>query len=392
MSQLPSGKWRARHLGPDGHRHSATFTTKADADAWLAAQRTDEGRGAWVDPRLGRVSLAEWATDRLERRSDLRPTTRAKYRHLLDRHILPVLGRTELGRLTPSSVRSWYMALRAVHQVTADDAYRLLRAILNTAVADEVIVRNPCQVKGAGQVHSPERPTGTVAELAAAVQSVPDRYQLALLLTAWCQLRRGEVLGLQRRDVDLLHSSIRVERSWAVTTEGMQVLGDPKTEKGTRVLAVPSHVTPLLADHLDRLIDPSPAAWLFPGREEQPITPRTLDRMWERARRTVGRPDLRLHDVRHSGLTWAAASGASVAELMHRGGHASPAAALRYQHATADRDRAIADALAALAEPTETTPIAAAKRYVSRSVRTRGGHGTRSGDLDEGRPKERKAR
>jgi hypothetical protein len=49
------------------------------------------------------------------------------------------------------------------------------------------------------------------------------------------------------------------------------------------------------------------------------------------------------------GLTWAASAGATTAELMHRGGHASPTAALRYQHATEDRDRALADAMARLA-------------------------------------------
>ena len=81
-----------------------------------------------------------------------------------------------------------------------------------------------------------------------------------------------------------------------------------------------------------------------------PVTPRTLNRAWERARVAAGRPDLHLHDLRHSGLTWTAATGATTAELMHRAGHASPAAALRYQHATKDRDRALADALAALSE------------------------------------------
>ncbi len=80
--------------------------------------------------------------------------------------------------------------------------------------------------------------------------------------------------------------------------------------------------------------------------------------MWRRARQSIGRTDLYFHDLRHSGLTWAAASGASPAELMRRGGHASPEAALRYQHATEERDRAIADALAGLASgdvtPTES--------------------------------------
>ena len=78
------------------------------------------------------------------------------------------------------------------------------------------------------------------------------------------------------------------------------------------------------------------------------MIPVTLNRVWQRARRKIGRTDLHYHDLRHTGLTWAAASGASVAELMRRGGHANPTAALRYQHATEDRDRAIADALAEL--------------------------------------------
>ncbi len=88
------------------------------------------------------------------------------------------------------------------------------------------------------------------------------------------------------------------------------------------------------------------------------MLPQVLAVVWSRARLSIGRPDLHLHDLRHSGLTWSAATGATTAELMHRGGHASAAAALRYQHATADRDRALADALAALVRPTNVVPLA----------------------------------
>ncbi len=108
---------------------------------------------------------------------------------------------------------------------------------------------------------------------------------------------------------------------------------------------------------LERFTGSGPDAWLFPGSAGNPINPRTLERRWDVARRAVGRPDLHLHDLRHSGLTWAAASGASVAELMRRGGHATSAAALRYQHATEDRDAAIAAALADLAAPADVTGI-----------------------------------
>jgi integrase len=90
------------------------------------------------------------------------------------------------------------------------------------------------------------------------------------------------------------------------------------------------------------------------------MVPSTVNRVWQRARHAIGRPDLHYHDLRHSGLTWSAASGASVAELMRRGGHANPTAALRYQHATEDRDRVIADALAELAAG-QVTPVSAGK-------------------------------
>lgn len=70
-----------------------------------------------------------------------------------------------------------------------------------------------------------------------------------------------------------------------------------------------------------------------------------MQRAWSKARTTVGRQDLHLHDLRHTGLTLAAATGATTAEIVHRVGHASAEAALRYQHATRDRDQVLADAL-----------------------------------------------
>jgi integrase len=118
-----------------------------------------------------------------------------------------------------------------------------------------------------------------------------------------------------------------------------------------------------LKQHLSQNVGPEPHAWLFPDGQE-PNGVMSLERAWRKARTTIGRPDLHLHDRRHSGLTWSAATGATTAELMHRAGHASAVAALRYQHATADRDRAIADALAGLGTA-KVAPINRRKRRAS---------------------------
>jgi hypothetical protein len=80
-----------------------------------------------------------------------------------------------------------------------------------------------------------------------------------------------------------------------------------------------------------------------------PLRAFMLHNSWNLARTAVGLEHLHFHDLRHSGNTWAAATGASTRELMVRMGHSSSAAALRYQHATRERDRAIAEALSALA-------------------------------------------
>ncbi len=116
----------------------------------------------------------------------------------------------------------------------------------------------------------------------------------------------------------------------------------PKTEAGRRTLAVPPNVMSDLTFHLNHFVAPGPDALLLP------VSPAVLRHAWDDARAFVGRNDLRLHDMRHTGLTWSGAAGATQAELMHRAGHRSPAAAQRYQHATHDRDRTLADALAAL--------------------------------------------
>ncbi len=152
----------------------------------------------------------------------------------------PVLGQHPLAKVTPSAVRAWYMTLKGKYVTTGDDAYRMLRAVLTAAVTDDVIARNPRQVNGAGNTHSAERPVASVAELTRAVDASPEQYRVAVLLAAWCQLRRGEVLGLQRRDVNLRHGTIRVERSVVRPMKGPVIVGPPKTAAGIRTLGTQS--------------------------------------------------------------------------------------------------------------------------------------------------------
>ena len=176
-------------------------------------------------------------------------------------------------------------------------------------------------------------------------------------LATWCQLRRGEILGLRRRDIDLLHETLRIEQSRTFTRDGSSLTKSPKTVAGRRTLSIPENVLNTLARHLNDFTQPDKDALLFTTDSGNPLTAASLQRAWSRARVVALRPDLHLHDLRHTGLTLAAATGATTAELMHRAGHASASAALRYQHATRDRDHVLAGALAQLVKAAGATNL-----------------------------------
>ena len=129
-----------------------------------------------------------------------------------------------------------------------DGPYRLLTTIYNTAVEDRFITHSPCKVKGASQHRNPERPAATVEEIAAATDAMDEPYRLAVPLACYCRLRRSDVLGLQRKHIDLEHSLLRVEQAWTVSA-GKMHLGLPKTEEGRRTVQIPANVIPVLVDH-----------------------------------------------------------------------------------------------------------------------------------------------
>lgn len=351
VRKRPSGKWQVVYWHEGRFRSAGTFSAKADALAHLSTIEADLRKGAWIDPRAGKLTLELYSAEWLRLRPDLGIRTKELYEHLLAKHILPSLGRYELQKIAPSRIRGWHAELSSRHASTASKAYRLLSTIMRTAVADGLIVMSPCKVKGAGVEHAPERPVATVAEVAALADAMPQRLRLVVLLATWCQLRRGEILGLRIRNVDPLHGVLNIEQSRNFRRDGSSYVKSPKSIAGSRQISIPGHVVAELEDHLHKFSSGGDEDFVFTTEAGTELSAAALQRAWSKARRVVGRPELHLHDLRHTGLTLAAATGATTAELMRRAGHASSDAALRYQHATRDRDRVLADALAELARP-----------------------------------------
>lgn len=349
VRRLPSGRYQARYrVGGLEHQADATFRTQREADAYLAALRADIERGRWVDPVAGRATLTEYAWRWLSERSNLRPRTRELYESELRLHILPTLGSVELARLTPARVRSWYAdLLRSGYPgaTTVAKCYRLLRAILATAVEDGITLKNPCVIKGAGIERPEERGVATVEQVYALADAISPRFRAMVLIATFTGLRLGELRALRQRNLDLVQGNVSVIEQLQDLADGTLIIGPPKSDAGRRSVAIPAAIIPELRAHASRWAAPGPDGLFFCGTKGQPLRKATVHKAWTDATRLVGIEGLRFHDLRHTGNTLAAATGASTKELMARMGHASPRAALVYQHATRERDAFIAESL-----------------------------------------------
>lgn len=358
VRKLPSGRFQARYTAPDGavYRAPATFETERDADDWLAIERAKVLTTEW-SPRAGSdtVTFQTYSEQWLKHRRgpggrDLAPKTREHYGQLLRLHIWPVFGDVSLKAITPEKVRNWYAVLAPGKATTRAHSYSLLRTVLNTAVQDDVIDKNPCRVTAAGQ--SKRRVTiepATIPELTTIANAMPDRLQLCVLLAAWCAMRFGELAELRRGDIDTKAGLIHIRRG-VVYVNKTHIVGDPKADS-RRAVNVPPHLTPIILDHLQTHVGPAKDSLIFPAARDsnEYLTPSTLYKSFHPARDAAGRPDLRFHDLRHTGATLAATTGATMAELMARLGHTTTAAAQRYQHAARGRDAEIAAKLSQLA-------------------------------------------
>ncbi|MFP5335743.1 MAG: tyrosine-type recombinase/integrase, partial [Actinomycetes bacterium] len=260
IRQLPSKRYQASYTGPDTARHTAptTFETRLDAEGWLHTERRLIADGTWTPPAV-RADLArhaaptlfgDYARGWLERR-DLRPRTRAHYRTLLDRFLLPAFETTPLVAITPAKVAEWDHDLgKQTGPTYRAHAYSLLRTIFRTAIDEDEVVTSPCRVRGAGQSKRVKKiKPASLAELEALTAAMPERLRLMVLLMSWCALRFGEAAELRRKDVDLKNGVLHVRRG-VVRAEGKVIVGDPKSEAGRRDVAIPPHLVPAIREHV----------------------------------------------------------------------------------------------------------------------------------------------
>jgi integrase len=355
IRQLPSGRYQVRYPGPDGRvrSHPETFARKGDASRMLTVLEGQLAQGAWADPERARIRLADYAEAWIAQRPGLRPRTVEIYRGSLKRHIVPHLGGVPLGKIDSGMIREWRAEILGTGTSVSEaaKAYRFLRAVLMTAVDDQLIPRNPCRIRGAGTERPEERPVLTVRQVLDLAERMPDdRFGVMVLLAAFASLRWGELCALRRCDLDPVAGTVSVRRQQVELDTGQVIITAPKSAAGVRIVALPSAILSTVRAYLEAGNDQRPDAPLFTGTRGGTLRRSNFRRdvSWSAAVASIGAPGLHFHDLRHTGNTLAAAGGASLRDLMDRMGHDSVRAAMMYQHATAQASRLIADSLSGM--------------------------------------------
>jgi integrase len=351
VRKLPSGRYQASYLDPEGVRRAAaeTFSSQRAASQWLSERETDLLRGEWRNPDDQREDLAAYGERWIKERSGLRPRTVDLYRWLFGKYIKPKIGKVSVGEIDAARVRTWRAGLLAegVSGTMAAKAYRLLRAILMTAVDDGIIARNPCRIRGAGSEQAAERQPLTVDQVFRLATAMPARYSALILVATFGSLRWGEVTALRRCDVDTSTRVIRIRAAFVERSTGELLRTLPKSRASVRAVTLPRPVRPLLAVHLASYSGELPESLVFTGDKGGPLRRSNFNRQvkWPATVESIGAPGAHFHDLRHTGNHLAAQTGASLRDLMARMGHDSMRAALIYQHANQTGDQDIADGI-----------------------------------------------
>lgn len=351
-----SGSWQGRYRDPlDGHFIERTFRTKVEAEDWLTAQQGAMLTGTHVSPRLADTRFKDLALAWQESWPNrLSPTTAARYRSILDVYLLPTFGAVPIGRIDHGVVQRYVNRLTAegMSPGTVRNVYSVLRNAMNRGLRLGMAKTNPCT-----NVDLPRSPRQEMLfllpeEVRAVAEAIDPHYRVLVYTAAYTGLRAGELLGLQRQDVDLLRGVLQVRRALK-DVDGKLELGPTKTHT-QRTVSLPAFLRDMLREHLAQLLAGDEAdALVFPSKTGKPLRHNLFYRRHfkpaARAALPAAKHGLRFHDLRHTCAALSVAAGAHVKLISARLGHSSVQITLdRYAHLFPSVEEALGEQLDAL--------------------------------------------
>ena len=321
-------KWIATFIDASGI-FTKTFEDVDSANKWVTRAEVASEDGRPIDPEAARVTFRKYLDSWRKTKIDTSGKTLATYNSQLKLYILPEFGDKKLTGITTSDVRSWVgdLSARSIGATTIRQSYRLLHQILQSALVDELLGRNPAVGIKLPKIVTKKKLGLTREQLLALADACGDQRSLVLFMGI-CGLRINEALALRVEDFDLENNTVEVKHSWTTDEFGKKlrdedgnfVPGSTKTDE-ERTIPVPSFVIEALKPNLK---SKSASDWVFLGK-----TGTVLD--YGYFRRATFKPaveklklaNVTTHTLRHTCASLLISLGTPITTVSYILGHAS---------------------------------------------------------------------
>jgi integrase len=319
----------------DGRRRqfSCTCATRKEAERELARLLRELDTGQWADPATLTFGeyLQRWLVDAARQKVGAR--TYERYEAIMRLHVAPVLGTLPLAKLRPLHLQRLYSQLQegGMSAAGVSKVHARLHSALRQAVRWQMLPYNPADGVESPKAQRSEVRALTEAETARLLSAAEgSRLHAPLALAVSTGMRRGELLGLRWRDVDLEGSALSVAQALEETRAGVAPKA-PKTAHSRRRVALPPSAVAVLREHrkahaAERLLrgsDYEDNNLVFPAPDGSPWRPSAFSMAFMRMVRAAGLPPMRLHDLRHTHASQLMRAGVNPKVVQERLGHAS---------------------------------------------------------------------
>ncbi len=316
IAKRPNGTYEAKITLEGGKRKTFYGKTRKEVQEKLKVALREQQQGTLVTAPQQKLEdfLQQWLED--TQKHSIRPRSFERYEEIVRLHIVPVLGRVQLQKLTPQQVQSFYTKKmkEGYKAITVASFHNVLHKALDTAVKWNLVAKNVCDVVARPRAEKFEFQPLTVEQIRKLLEVTKGHYMEALFKLALATgMRRGELMGLKWQDIDFNTNTLQVRRILTRVPSKMEGKGfvesEPKTKKSRRSVVIASFALEALREHRWRQLDAIKKAgplwqhhdYVFCTSIGTHINPTTdmlepLNELLEKA----GLPHIRFHDLRHS--------------------------------------------------------------------------------------------
>ena len=316
------GFWVAKITLPDGMRREKHSKRQDVVKKWLLTARSESRDG--ILPKDENITVSQFFNNYKETvwKHSMRPKTLEVQTYLLNKHILPSIGSLKLVNLRPDHIQSLYSKKldEGLSRLTVLKIHQIIHKALSHAVRWGMVTRNVTDLVDAPKREKKPMSIWTPEQVVHFLSVTKDHpYWLIWVLAIYGSMRRGEILGIHREDVDLVKGTVFIQYS-VQSRKGGTFLSKPKTESSMRVVKLPQDALTATKAYLDNLN--TKEGIIFKSSTGNFVHPSNVVRAFKHEAKKAGLPKIRFHDLRHTSVALMAAANIHAKTIQERLGHA----------------------------------------------------------------------